>query len=89
MKIIKKVLDKETNVRYNKNTEKNKCSFGGKVMEMRFILTTIFEIALVAFVTYGLFNEAKFAETERRVFRFIKRYVRAFINGTDVSRERG
>ncbi|MBO7218157.1 MAG: hypothetical protein J6V50_05595 [Clostridia bacterium] len=58
-------------------------------METRFILTTIFEIALVAFVTYGLFNEAKFAETERKVFRFIKRSVKAFLSGTDVSRERG
>ena len=60
-----------------------------KFMETRFVLLTIFEIAVVAFITYGLFNEAKFAETERKVFRFIKRYVRAFINGTDVSRGRG
>lgn len=58
-------------------------------METRFILTTLFELAIVAFITYGLFNEAKFAETERKVFRFIKRYIRAFINGNDVSRERG
>ena len=58
-------------------------------METRFILTTLFELAIVAFITYGLFNETKFADTERKVFRFIKRYVRAFINGTDVSHERG
>ena len=40
-----------------------------------FILSTLFEIALVAFVIFGLFNESRFAETERRVFRFLKRRV--------------
>ncbi len=57
-------------------------------METNFVLATIFEIALVAFCIFGLFNEQKFAETERRVFRWLKRYVRAFINGTSVSREK-
>lgn len=89
LKKIKKVLDNRTFVRYNENTGKNICSSGGNFMETRFVLTTLFEIAVIAFITYGLFNEAKFAETERKVFRFIKRYIRAFINGTDVSRERG
>ena len=57
-------------------------------METNFVLTTIFEIALVAFCIFGLFNEQKFAETERKVGRVIKRYIRAFINGSDLSREK-
>ncbi len=57
-------------------------------METNFVLATLFEIGLVAFCIFGLFNEQKFADTERRVFRFIKRYVRAFINGSDLSREK-
>ncbi len=57
-------------------------------METNFVFATIFEIALVAFCIFGLFNEQKFAETERKVGRAIKRYVRAFINGTSVSSKR-
>ncbi len=45
-------------------------------METRFILQTIFEIAVAAFIIYGLFFEAKFAETERKVMRYIKRALR-------------
>lgn len=56
-------------------------------METRFIFATLFEIALVAFVIYGLFNEAKFAETERKVFKAIKRFVRALIRGERISGE--
>ena len=58
------------------------------IMETNFIFATIFEIALVAFCIFGLFNEQKFAETERKVGRAIKRCVRAFINGSDLSREK-
>ena len=47
-------------------------------MEFRFIASTLFEIALVAFVIFGLFNESRFAETERRVWRLIKRRISAF-----------
>ena len=57
-------------------------------METRFVLTTIFEIALVAFVTYGLFNEAKFAETERKAFRYLKRLFSSIIRGGHGSAER-
>lgn len=57
-------------------------------MEINFVFATLFEIGLVAFCIFGLFNEQKFAETERRVGRAIKRYIRAFINGSDLSREK-
>ena len=57
-------------------------------MEINFVFATLFEIGLVAFCIFGLFNEQKFADTERRVFRFIKRYVRAFINGNRISGEK-
>ena len=70
-------------------TEKNKCSSGGKeLMETGFVFATLFEIALVAFVIFGLFNEEKFAETERKAFRYIKRFIRSLINGGHVSSER-
>ena len=41
-------------------------------METRFILTTIFEIVVAAFIIYGLFNEDKFAKAERRAFAVLK-----------------
>jgi hypothetical protein len=47
-----------------------------EVMETRFVLQTIFEIAVAGFIIYGLFFEEKFAETERKVFSAIKRYIR-------------
>ncbi len=56
-------------------------------MELGFIASTLFEIALVAFVIFGLFNESRFAETERRVFRFIKRRIVALLRRDGVSGE--
>ena len=56
-------------------------------MEFRFIASTLFEIALVAFVIFGLFNESRFAESERRVFRLIKRRISAFFRRAGLSRE--
>lgn len=46
-------------------------------MEIRFILSTIFEIAVAAFIIYGLLFEEKFAEAERKVFAFVKRRLRS------------
>ncbi len=57
-------------------------------METGFVISTLFEIALVAFVIFGLFNEEKFAETERKAFRYIKRLVRTLANGGHVSSDR-
>jgi hypothetical protein len=36
-------------------------------MEFRFVLQTIFEIVVAAFIIYGLFFEEKFAQTEREL----------------------
>ncbi len=52
-------------------------------METRFILQTVFEIIVAGFIIYGLFFEARFAETERKVMRYIKRALRrTFCEGT-------
>lgn len=56
-------------------------------MEINFVFATIFEIALVAFCIYGLFNEQKFADTERKVFRYIKRVVKNLIGGGHTATE--
>ncbi len=45
-------------------------------MESRFILQTIFEFAVVAFIIYGLIFEERFAKAERKALRFIKRLFR-------------
>ncbi|MBO5873159.1 MAG: hypothetical protein J6Q56_03035 [Clostridia bacterium] len=57
-------------------------------MEIRFVLSTIFEIAVAAFIIYGLLFEEKFAEAERKVFAFLKRRLRsAFINRSNLLQE--
>lgn len=48
-------------------------------MEIRFILSTIFEIAVAAFIIYGLLFEERFAEAERKVFAFVKRRLRSAV----------
>lgn len=45
-------------------------------MEIRFVLQTLFEIAVAAFIIYGLFFEERFAEAERKVVLYIKRFLR-------------
>lgn len=57
-------------------------------METRFVIATLFEIALVAFVIYGLFNEEKFAETERKAFAVVKRALANLFGVRRVSHER-
>lgn len=47
-----------------------------EVMETRFILQTIFEIVVAAFIIYGLLFEERFAETERKFFAAVKRSLR-------------
>lgn len=42
-------------------------------MEFRFICSTIFEVAVAAFIIYGLFFEERFARAERRAVAYIKR----------------
>ena len=45
-------------------------------MESRFVLQTLFELAVVAFIIYGLIFEERFAETEKKVARALKRIFR-------------
>ena len=42
-------------------------------MTTAMILRTIFEILLVGFALYALFNEDKFAAVERRIFAHLRR----------------
>lgn len=41
-----------------------------------FILVSIFEVAVAAFIIFGIFNEEKFAECERKFFGSIFRYLK-------------
>ena len=52
-------------------------------MEIRFVVQTLFEIAVAAFIIYGLFFEERFADTERKVFGFLKRFFRQTFINTD------
>ena len=36
-------------------------------MEIRFVLQTLFEVLVAAFIIYGLIFEERFAETEKKV----------------------
>jgi hypothetical protein len=44
-----------------------------EVMEFRFILQSVLELGIVAFIIYGLFFEERFVAVERRIFAFIKK----------------
>lgn len=49
-------------------------------MEIRFVLSTVFEIAVAAFIIYGLFFEERFVEAEQKAVAFIKRqFERTFL----------
>lgn len=50
----------------------NKCS-GGKNMLQALGFTTLFEIALVVFVLWAIFNEDKFIAFEKRIFSYVRR----------------
>ena len=52
-------------------------------MEIRFVVQTLFEIAVAAFIIYGLFFEERFADTERKVFGYLKRLFRQTFINTD------
>ena len=45
-------------------------------MSGSFVLVSIFEVAVAAFIIFGLINEDKFAETERKFFGSIFRYLK-------------
>jgi len=42
-------------------------------MTFAMVLRTVFEILLVGFTLYALFNEDKFAAIERRIFAYLRR----------------
>jgi hypothetical protein len=44
-------------------------------MELRFVLLSVFELAVAAFIIYGLFFEERFAQAERKAVRFIKSWL--------------
>ena len=46
-------------------------------MELRFILLSVFELAVAAFIIYGLFFEERFAQAERKAVRYIKAWLRS------------
>ena len=45
-------------------------------MEFRFVIQTLFEIAVAAFIIYGLIFEERFAAAEKKAVAFIKRFFR-------------
>ena len=51
-----------------------------------FVLISIFEFAVAAFIIYGLFNEEKFAECERRFFGGLFRSVKKVLPKNSVQR---
>ena len=67
------MLDKCRKPDYNKITENEQMFGGGKIMNLQGTLITIFEIALVAFTIWAVFNEDRFIALEERVFANIRR----------------
>ena len=78
--------------RYNKLTEH---LFGKrwlsermeKPMSTGFVLISIFEFAVAAFIIYGLINEEKFSECERKFFGSIFRYIKRSISGDSFQKQ--
>lgn len=91
-KKLKISLDKPINNSYNEDTEQ---MFGkrrqkeriGKIMSSGFVLLSIFEFAVAAFIIYGLFNEEKFAECERKFFGSLFRSVKKTFSGQSFQRQ--
>ena len=58
---------------YNKNTDTEQMFGGGILMTVSIFLKTLFEVALVAFALWALFNEDKFIAFEERLVASIRR----------------
>lgn len=60
-------------------------------MDNSFVITTVIQGLLCAFFIWGLFNENKLAILERRVFAYIKAYIRVIrcnkMSKTDANEE--
>ena len=64
---------------YNKNRKRTNVRLE-EVMESRFIIVSLFEIAVAAFIIYGLFFEERFAAAEQRLFAGIKQVVKHYFS---------
>lgn len=56
-------------------------------MSNGFILVSVFEVAVAVFIIFGLMNEEKFAESERKFFGSLFRYVKKALSGQSVQRQ--
>ena len=52
-----------------------------------YILISVFEVAVAAFIIFGLLNEEKFAECERKFFGSIYRHIKKALSGQSVQRQ--
>ena len=72
---------------YNKITENEQMFGGGKIMDLQGTLLTIFEIAMTAFIIWGVFHEDRFVAFEDRVVaRFRRRRFKVIEGGNNVSK---
>ena len=62
----------------------NKCSIGGKLMNLQGTLLTIFEMALVAFAIWAVFHEDRFIAFEERIAARFRRRRFKVIQGNNV-----
>ena len=58
---------------YNKNTDTEQMFGGGILMTVSIFLKTLFEVALVAFALWALFNEDKFIAFEEKIKAKLRR----------------
>ena len=81
------MLDKHLALDYNKITENEQMFGGGKTMTFGAALLTTFEMAMVGFVIYAVFNEHKFVKFEERIAaRFRRRKFKVIKGGNNVSK---
>lgn len=52
-----------------------------------FILISVFEVAVAAFIIFGLINEDKFAECERKFFGALFRHIKKTLSGESFQRQ--
>lgn len=71
---------------YNKIIENEQMFGGGKIMNLAGTLLTIFEVALVAFTIWAVFNEGLFVSFEEKVIARIRRRKFRVIKGNNVAK---
>ena len=60
---------------------------GRKTMSGSFVLVSIFEVAVAAFIIFGLINEEKFAECEHKFFSSLFSCVKKAVLGHSAQRQ--